>query len=131
MKILDVIAKVVLCLICAMPVMGALGIFPPPTRDLYNTDIAFQFIIMLMSTGYLNYAIGVISAISIVLIITKRTALALLLLAPVTFNVQAFHLFLDGGLFTVGASLGNVMMVAHAYLLWRNWDRYKSLWRKD
>lgn len=131
MKILDTIAKVVLCLICIMPIMGAVDIFPPPTRDLYNTDLAFEFIQMLMAVMYINYAMGAISIVSVALIIMKRTALALLLLAPVTFNVVAFHLFIDGGLFTMGASLGNVLMIAHAYLLWRYRAHYQSLWKKD
>lgn len=131
MKILDTIAKVVLCLICLMPIMGAVNIFPAPTRDLYNTDLAFEFIQMLMAVMYINYAMGAISIVSVALIIMKRTAVALLLLAPLTFNVVAFHLFIDGGLLTMGASLGNVLMIAHAYLLWRYRAHYQSLWRKD
>lgn len=131
MKKLDIVAKVVLGLICIMPVLGATGVFPPPTRDLYNTDIAFAFIQMLMTTMYINYAIGAISVVAIVLMLTRRTALALLLLTPVTFNVMAFHLFLDGGLFTAGAVLGNVMLIAHVYLLWRYQKHYMVLWKKD
>ncbi len=131
MKIFHIVLKVILCLICAMPVMGALGVFPPPTQELYNTPEAFAFIQMLMATMYINWAVGAVAAAAIILIITQRTALAMLLLAPVTFNVIAFHLVLDGGLFTMGALLGDIMLLINAYFLWLYRDRYMSLWNKD
>ena len=38
MKIVNVVLKVLLSLILVLPILGLTGIFPPPTRDLYNTD---------------------------------------------------------------------------------------------
>lgn len=127
-KIVNIVLKAVLCIMLFMPALGALGIFPAPTRDLYNTDIAFDFINMLMSVGYVNWLMSAVFIISLVLIIMKRTALAALLLLPVTLNIIGFHLFLDGGLFTSGAIMGNALFLLNLYFLWQNCDHYKALW---
>ncbi len=131
MKILHVVLKVLLCLIILMPILGVLGIFPPPTPDLYNTQEAFNFIEILVSTQYIPYLNALIYAICIGLILTKRTALAALLMLPINVNVVAFHLFLDGGLFTGGAVLGNVLMLINLYFLWQNRAQYQGLWEKE
>ncbi len=131
MKILNVILKVLLCLIILMPILGVLGVFPPPTPDLYKTEEAFNFIEILMSSKYIPYLNALIYAICIALIITKRMALAALLMLPINVNVVAFHLFLDGGLFTGGAILGNVLMLINLYFLWQNRAQYQGLWEKE
>ena len=130
MKIFDTILKVVLCLIIAMPILGVLGVFPPPTPDLYNTQRAYDFIEMLTATQYIPYLNALIYALCIALIITKRMALAALLMLPINANVVAFHLFLDGGLLTAGASLGNILFLLNMYFLWQNRARYQVLWLK-
>lgn len=131
MKIVNGILKVVLCLIIAMPILGVLGIFPPPTPDLYNTPEAFNFIEVLMASKYIPYLNAIIYALCIVLIITKRTALAALLMLPINVNVIGFHLFLDGGLFTAGAVLGNLLLLLNLYFLWEHRFQYVALWEKE
>lgn len=131
MKILDIILKVILCLIIALPIAGATGVLGEATRELYNTDQAFAFIQMLTDTAYIPYINALIFAVAIVLIIMDRMALVALLLLPLTVNIVAFHLFLDGGLFTGGALLGNIMLVINVYFLWRCRAQYKSLWEKS
>lgn len=131
MKIINIILKVVLCLILTFPILGATGIFPPPTPDLYNTPEAFAFIEMLTVAGYIVYIQALVFAAAIILIIMGRTALAALLILPVTVNIVAFHLFLDGGLLTSGAVLANILLVLNAYFLWQNRGQYKSLWDKS
>lgn len=37
-------AKVLLTLVLVMPILGVLGIFPAPTRELYSSSQAFLFI---------------------------------------------------------------------------------------
>lgn len=128
MKILNIILKIILCLLLVSPILGALGIFPPPTPDLYNTPQAFAFIDMLMQGKYITWMIAIVFAISIVLIATKRTALAALLILPITLNIIGFHLFLDGGLFTSGAIMADVLFVLNLYFLWQNRSRYALLW---
>jgi len=131
MKILNIVLKVLLGLLLVSPILGALGIFPPPTPEMYNTPEAFAFIQMLFTTGYILYIEAFVFAVSIVLIIMNRTALAALLILPITVNIVGFHMFLDGGLFTAGAMMANVLALLNAYFLWQNRARYKGLLEKD
>jgi hypothetical protein len=127
-KITNVVLKIVLALMMIMPILGTLGIFPAPTRDLYNTDLAFNFIEMLMNVGYINWMMGVVFFISLILIIKNKMALVALLLLPITLNIVGFHAFIDGGLFTSGAIMGNVLFLINIYFLCQNKKVYKSLY---
>lgn len=131
MKAINVICKIVFGLIIAMPVLGITGVFPPPTADMYGTKEAYDFILMLMSVKYINVIMAVVCAFCIGLIITNRMALAALLILPITVNVVAFHAVIDGGLFTAGASLGNLMLILNLYFLWQNRAQYKVLLEKS
>lgn len=127
-KHINVGLKVVLSLILLMPVLGVLGIFPPPTPDMYQTNEAYRFIVLLSELGfYINYALAATCAIGLILLWTGRVALAALIILPVTVNVIGFHLFLDGGLLTVGASLGNVMAIINAYFIYENMNKYQPM----
>ena len=130
MKIIDVALKVVLSLILVLPILGTLGIFPPPTQDLYNTPEAFQFISTLTEIRYINIIMSVVHVIALFFLWTRRTALAALLVLPITVNVVAFHLVLDGGLLTAGAVLCNVMLLINLYFLWTRQRELASLWAK-
>lgn len=131
MKILNIVLKVVLCLLMVSPILGVTGVFPAPTADMYNTPEAFAFIEMLMSVGYVNWIIAVVFFAAIVLIVTGRMALAALLILPVTVNIISFHAFLDGGLFTAGATMGVAIFLLNLYFLWQNRAQYRSLWAKQ
>lgn len=131
MKIFNIICKVLFGLILAMPVLGALGVFPPPTPDLYNTTEAYDFIHTLMEVKYINVIMAVVCIISIGLMVTRRMALMALLILPITVNVVAFHAVIDGGLFTGGALLGNIMLALNLYFLWQNREHYKTLLEKN
>lgn len=128
-RILHIVGKVVLSLILLLPVLGATGILGEATRDLYNTDIAFSFIQMLVEIKYINYLMAIVHVIALVALWTRREALAALLILPISLNVVGFHLFLDGGLFTSGAVMGNIMLLLNAYLLWKNRAAYEALLR--
>ncbi|HEY9183003.1 MAG TPA: hypothetical protein VIQ99_07370 [Gammaproteobacteria bacterium] len=130
MKIIDNVLKVVLSLILALPILGTFGIFPPPTQDLYNTPEAFQFISTLTEIRYINVIMSVVHLIALFFLWTRRTALAALLVLPITVNVVAFHLVLDGGLLTAGAVLGNVMLLINLYFLWTRQRELASLWAR-
>lgn len=117
-------------LILAMPILGALGVFPPPTPDLYNTPQAYDFINTLMEVKYINVIMAVVCVISIGLMVTRRMAFMALLILPITVNVVAFHAVIDGGLFTGGALLGNIMLALNLYFLWQNREHYKTLLEK-
>ncbi|HYF05729.1 MAG TPA: hypothetical protein VEA59_06190 [Patescibacteria group bacterium] len=130
MKTIHLVLKVLLALVLLMPIFGALGIFPPPTRDLYTTDEAFAFIVLIMqSASYITNLIAIVFAVSIVLLFTQREALAALLILPITVNIVGFHTFLDGGLFASGGMLAIVLVLLNLYFLWKNSSKYKILWK--
>ncbi len=114
-----------------IPILGALGIFPAPTRNLYHQDLAFQFIQIIMNSKYINYMMCSVFAISLFSIWTGRVALAALLILPIVLNIVGFHAFLDGGLLTGGAVMGNIMLVINLYFLWQNKKHYLQLLKKN
>lgn len=126
-KAIDIFLKVLLSLIMIMPILGATGIFPAPTADLYNTPEAFAFIQTLMDAWYINAIMAIIFAIALVSLWTKRVALAALLILPLTVNIVAFHVFLDGGFFTAGALMGNILGALNLYFLWQQRAKYLPL----
>jgi hypothetical protein len=73
---------------------------------------------------------SVVHVIALFFLWTRRTALAALLVLPITVNVVAFHLVLDGGLLTAGAVLGNVMLLINLYFLWTRQRELAPLWAK-
>jgi putative oxidoreductase len=126
-KAVDIALKVVLSLILVLPILGLLGVGPPPTQDLYNTPQAFAFIETITEGRYISIIMSVVHVIALVCLWTRRTALAALLILPITINVVAFHLVLDGGLLTGGAVLGNIMLLINAYFLWKHRREYAPL----
>src|SRR5690606_21588844 len=101
-KYLHLFVLVIFSLILILPVLGTTGMLGEATRDLYNTDRAFAFIQLLTDIRYINYMMAVVHLIALAALWTKREALAALLVLPITLNVVAFHLVIDGGLFTGG-----------------------------
>jgi hypothetical protein len=130
-KYLHIVLKIVFSLILLLPVAGLLGILPPPTRELYNTDIAFAFIETLAETAYINYMMVVVHVAALIALWTRREALAALLMTPITANIIGFHAFLDGGLFTGGAILGNILLALNLYFLWQNRKIYSNLFARQ
>ena len=126
-KIIDVVLKIVLSLILVLPILGLTGVFPPPTQDLYNTPEAFQFIETITEGRYISIIMAVVHVAALACLWTRRTGLAALLILPITVNIVAFHLFLDGGLLTGGAVLGNIMLLVNAYFLWQHRQEYRPL----
>ena len=127
MKYLHTAAKVIFSLILILPILGSTGIFPEATRDIYQTDLAFAFIEMLTEAGYITFMMAVVHIIALIALWTKREPLAALLELPISLNVAAFHMVIDGGLFTGGAWLGNLMLIINVYLLWKYRDALRAL----
>ncbi len=128
--ILSIVGKVLLTLLLIMPILGTLGIFPAPTADMYQTPEAFQFINLLMQSKYIMVINTVVYLITLYCLWTRRTALAALSLLPISINIVGFHAFLDSGLFTGGAVMGNVLLLLNLAFLWQQRANYKSLWEK-
>jgi len=127
MKILDIFLKVIFSLILILPIAGATGVLGEATRELYNTDLAFAFIEMIVKVGYINWMMAAVHIIALLALWTRREALASLLELPITLNVVGFHMIIDGGLLTGGASLGNIMLLINLYLLWKYRSAYKGI----
>ncbi len=127
----SIVGKVLLTLLLISPILGVLGVFPAPTADMYGTPEAFQFIDILMKSRYITIMEAVVFLISIICLWTKRTALAALLLLPITLNIVGFHAFLDSGLFTAGAIMGNVLLILNLAFLWQQRAQYRSLFQKQ
>lgn len=130
MKIFNIILKVVLCLLMISPILGVTGMFPAPTADMYNTPEAFAFIEAIMDSGYLDWVIAFVFLLAFIAIVMGRTALAAILILPVTVNIVGFHLFLDGGLFTAGSIMADVLLILNAYFLWQCRGQYRILFAK-
>lgn len=130
-KYLHIIAKVLFSLILLMPVLGVTGIFPPATRDLYNTDEAFAFIEMLNTAVYIMYMMAVVHLLAIFALWRRREVVGALFVLPISLNVVGFHFWLDGGLLTAGASMGNVMLLINLYLLWIHRNKLVQLARQS
>lgn len=126
-KIVDIGLKALLSLLMVMPILGATGIFPAPTADMYNTPEAFAFINTLMSAGYINAIMAIVFALALIALWTKRVALAALLILPLTVNIIAFHLFLDGGIFTAGSAMANLLVLLNVYFLYQQRAVYRTL----
>lgn len=127
MKIIKTIAKFVLSAILIMPILGTLGVFPAPTADMYTNPDAFTFIQAITVSGYIMPIMAVVFFAALISLWTKREALAGLLLLPVTLNIVGFHAFLDGGLLTSGALMGNILLVLNLCLLWHHKDQIVPL----
>lgn len=127
MKILSIVMGVLMALVISTPILGATGVFPAPTADLY-TPSGWAFMEALMNTGYMFYLIALTCAVTLVLLIMKKAALAAIIITPLTVNIVCFHTFIDGGFFTAAASLAWVLLITNVYFLWRNAETYKKLW---
>lgn len=118
--------KVLMSLLLISPILGVFGIFPPPTAEMYQTKVAFQFILVLMNT-YVIWGIAITCFLSLISLWIRREALAALLILPVTANIIAFHAFLDGGLLTGGAIMGNLLLLINIYFLWIHRGQYRMI----
>ncbi|MBP9850354.1 MAG: hypothetical protein KBC47_01540 [Candidatus Peribacteraceae bacterium] len=127
MKILHNVMRTLFALVLVTPILGALGVFPSPTADLY-TPAGWAFMSALMATGYMMPLLGILCAAGLILVVLNKTALAAIVMLPMTVNVVLFHAVVDTGLFTVNASLGWVLLICNAYFLYENTEKYKKLW---
>jgi hypothetical protein len=130
-KYLYLVLKAIFSLLILLPVVSFVAILLgqdiSPKPEYYNTEVAYSFIKILMDTKYIVLTNSLIFAVSLVLLWTKRAALAAVLVLPVTYNIIAFHAFLDGGLLTGGAVMGDILFAINLYLIWYHRDQYLQL----
>ncbi|WP_333693254.1 DoxX family membrane protein [Flavobacterium sp.] len=93
-----------------------------PAPDL--PEAAAKFITSLGETGYVLQVVGILEVtIGLLLIANKWVAFALILLAPISFNILLFHLFLD----IPGISGALLIIILNAILVYKLWPKYKPL----
>jgi hypothetical protein len=95
--------------------------------DMYNNVQGYEFVKILMDSKYVMIMMSVVFLISLICLWTKRVTLASILLLPVSLNIVGFHAFLDGGLLTSGAVMGNVLLLLNLYFLWKSCDQISPL----
>ncbi len=130
MKIIDKILKIVLGLLFVSPILGAFGVFPEPTADMYTNMQAYDFIMSLYNVGYMMPLMTVVYVVALWALITRRNAFANLIIFPITLNIICFHAFLDGGLFSAGAIMADVFFLINVYFLYKYRNNYKDLFNK-
>lgn len=104
--------------------------FPAPTPEMYSNPQAFQFIQALMSSQYIMIMMAIVHILALIALWTRREALAAALELPIVLNIIGFHAFLDGGLLTAGAIMGNVLLIIVLYVMWKNRSQYNQLLEK-
>ncbi len=76
--------------------------------------------------GYIMKMVGATEAfIGLLLVLKKWVPLALVMLVPISINLVMFHSMVN--LPNIGPAL--LVAVVNGYLLYRNWDAYKALFR--
>lgn len=90
-----------------------LNFMPQPTLP----ESALNFMMALVSSGYIMVIVGVIEIAAGILILSNRwTNLALVILFPISLNAVLFHLFLD----PAGMGGAVVLITLNVYLLFAN-----------
>ncbi len=85
-----------------------------------------NFIESLNTSGYVLYVVGVLEIIiGLLLLLKKWVPFALILLAPITFNILLFHLFLDVSDIWVAI----VIVALNTILIYKYWKAYRPLFQ--
>ena len=76
--------------------------------------------------GYIMYMVGATEAlVGLLLLLKKWVPLALVMLVPISINLVMFHIMLN--LPNIGPAL--IVALVNGYLLYRNWEAYKGMFR--
>ncbi len=103
--------------------LGAMAFMNFSIPDFYSPK-ALAFLQALSDTGYMNQIMGAVQLIAGLMFVTRRyVALGATILAPITFNIIIFHLFLD--LKTILPGL--VIFGLNMFIAYSEKDKYKSL----
>ncbi len=77
-----------------------------------------------LAGSYIMKTVALVEIIAgLLLIINKAVPFALVILAPISVNIIVFHITLD----PVGIGPGAFVFLLNAFLIFKNWDNYKSL----
>ncbi len=105
---------------------GLIGYFFELPAPQYN-EAGLAFIGALFNTGYMFHLMSLVFVLSgLMFILNRASAFGAVLLAPITFNILLFHIFLD---FT-NFFLALIPIILNVYLLVIHWPRYKLMFEK-
>lgn len=127
MKIVMTVLRILLGLFLMMPLLAMFGLIPEPTAEMYS-PAGWAFISALMETGYMMPLVMVTNVICGVLLLLNRTALAAVILAPLTVNIVLFHVFLDPTPVSAASSPAYILLAMNLYFLWVNRQKYSPIW---
>lgn len=89
-------------------------------------DAAANFMESLEATGYVFYVVAILEiVIGLLLLLKKWVPFALILLAPISFNILLFHIFLDVSDIWVAM----LITVINIILIYKYWRVYKPLFQ--
>jgi len=89
-------------------------------------DAAANFMESLEATGYVFYVVAILEiVIGVLLLLKKWVPFALILLAPISFNILLFHIFLDVSDIWVAM----VIVTFNVILIYKYWRAYRSLFQ--
>jgi hypothetical protein len=129
MKIINTVLRIILALLLLMPIAGALGFLPPPTEEMYTPE-GWEFMSALMNSGYIMPIFAFVSFVCVILLFTGYSALAAVLLAPLTVNIIAFHWFLDFSPISAASIPAYLLLLLNLYFLWQNRSKYQALFSR-
>ena len=85
---------------------------------------ALAFMMALVKTGYMMPIVKLIEIITgAMMLFNKKEHLALILLAPILFNIISFHIFLD----FAGAGMSVLLLIVFIWRVKENWEIYKKI----
>lgn len=105
---------------------GLISYFVQLEMPQYN-ELAMAFLGALFNSVYLFHLMSIIFVLSgLMFIFNKWSAFGAVLLAPVSVNILAFHIFLDPKNF----GLALIPVILNLYLLVIHWNKYKPMFSK-
>jgi len=82
------------------------------------------FLGALFVTGYIFPIMGIVWILAgLLFLFNKCSALAAIIIFPISLNILLFHLMLDFS----GGTIGILMFILNSYLLYVHWGAYKSM----
>lgn len=127
MKHLLTVLRILLGLFLLMPILSILNIVPEPAAEMYTPE-GWAFMSAMIQTGYLLPLVKLMNVVCGVLLLANRTALAAILLAPLTVNIVLFHIFLDATPLSPASLPAYFLLVMNVYYLWTNRNKYHTIW---
>lgn len=126
MKITAHILRILLGVFLLMPVLALFGVIPQPSAEMYS-EAGWEFMKALMDTGYMMPFIQISNVLCGILLLANRTALAAVMLVPLTLNIILFHIFLDATPVSASSSPAYILLIGNIIFLHQNRAKYKSI----